>query len=717
MHDIFYLRIGVALGGNTSYTSAPLDTRIDRRAAEIAGLTVVYMLAAKFGLSLAVVNPSVSAVWPPSAIALGALLVLGPSRWPGVLAGAFLVNLQAGLVRHEAGFAACALSAAGIAAGNTLEAVAGAWATRRFAGAERSLERAADFLKMTIFAGLLSTMISATVGVLSLRAAGMLPAAAAAAAWVTWWLGDAAGILVGAPLLLAWLAPAPQKFKGGAAEAGALTVFFGASLWIIFFGHAHPIAYFVIPGIVWTAFRYGARGSALAVFGMTCAAIWGTVSGRGPFAIGRGGVDLLILQGFVATISVSSFAMAALVWERERGEEELRRARDRLEEEVVRRPGELVQSQKMEAVGRLSGAIAHEFNNVLTGVVGFAQLIKFDAPAGSQIGSDADSILAASRRGGELAGRLLSMTRRGSEKTPVDLNKVVAASEKLLRLAAGEMIELVLSLDPRTPAILSSPDQLEQILINLCLNARDAMSGTGKITLSTRAESPREPRGLSHGVLAPGDYAVLAVRDTGAGIPEDVRPMIFEPFFSTKKAGQGTGLGLSVVYGIVDAHKGAIDVDSRPGATEFRLYLPATKLAPAPTPAPASAPAPVPRGRETILIADDDTFVRDILVRVLAPLGYDLLVARDGEEAWSLYSANAEKVAMAVLDVVMPKLKGDEVYGRIAAVRPGFKVLFVSGHATGQAEEAIRKGRLPFLPKPFPIEKIPVLVREILDGR
>lgn len=685
-------------------------------AATVAVLAAVYAFAAKIGLSLAVVNPSVSAVWPPSAIGLGAMLVLGPSCWPGVFAGAFLINLHAGLARREFGLAACVLSALAIATGNTLEAAAGAWATNRFAGGKRAIERAADLLKLAIFAGLLGTMISASVGVLSLRAAGMLPGADAAAAWLTWWLGDASGILIGTPLILAWLAVPPHRFKGGVPEAAALTVLFGGTVWLVFLEQSHPIAYLVIPGAVWTACRFGTRGSGVAVLVMACAAVAGTVNGRGPFAIGRGGADLLILQGFLATIAVSSCAMAALVWERERAESELRRSRDSLEAEVDRRTRELVQSQKMEAVGRLSGAVAHEFNNVLTGVIGLAEIIRQDAAAGSQTASDAEDIVVACRRGGALAGRLLSMTRRGADKKPVDLNETASASSKILRLALGAKIEFSLDLDPRTPPVLAAPDQLEQVLLNLCLNARDAIAGTGKITLSTRAESARELRVVSHGVLAPGDYAVLTLSDTGAGIPEDIRPMIFEPFFSTKKAGQGTGLGLSVVFGIVEDHKGAIDLDSRPGRTEFRLYLPATRRTPVPTPVPAPA-APPPRGTETLLVADDDEIVRGLLVRVLEPLGYTLLVASDGEEAWRLYSENAGKVAMAVLDVVMPKLKGSEVYARIAAENPGFKVLFISGRAAGQAEEPLRSGKLPFLAKPFAIDKIPALVREILDDR
>lgn len=683
-------------------------------AAAIAGLAIAYALAAKLGLSLAVIDPAVSAVWPPSALALVALLVLGRGVWPAVLAGAFIVNLQVAFARTEFGLAACLLSAAGIAAGNTLEALAGAWAVNRFASGRRAVENPNDLLKLALFAGLLATMIGASAGVLSLSAAGMLPAAAAAGAWLTWWLGDASGILIGAPALLAWTSAAPHRFKGGRAEAAALTALFGGAVWFIFISHRYPTAYIVLPGVIWTAFRFGLRGASVAVLALSGAAVYGTVSGRGPFSLGQGGADLLILQGFLGTVALSTYVLASLIGERERGEREMLHSRDRLEKEVDRRTRELVQAQKMEAVGRLSGAVAHEFNNVLTGVVGLAELIRREAAEGSQTAKDAGDIVAACRRGGALAGRLLSMTRRGGEKKPVSLNEAVAASAKILRLAAGESVELALETGPRVPAVLAAADQLEQVLLNLCLNARDAMPGGGKITIATRAQSVEKTRLLSHGVLKPGAYAALSVADTGAGIPEDIRTMIFEPFFSTKKLGKGSGLGLSIVYGIVSDHGGAIDLITRPGATEFVLYLPATTRAPAATPAPGPA-GPPPGGKETLLIADDDEAVRGVLTRVLEPLGYTLLVAHDGEEAWRLYSENEGAVAMGIFDVVMPRLRGDEAYKRIAAKNPGFKILFISGHTTDQAEKTIRARKLPFLAKPFAIGELPALVRGILD--
>lgn len=681
---------------------------------KFVALTLLYFASAKVGLALAVFHPSVSSVWPPSAVSVAVLLLLGRSCWPAVFAGSFLINLQSGLA-HDFGLGSSALAATGIAVGNSLEGLLGAWAVERYARGPRAIERAQDLIRLFIYAGLLATMAGATFGVTSLLAAGMLEPVAVAPAWVTWWLGDASGIMIGVPLILAWRASPPQKFAGGPGEAVALALAFGGVVAYVFVGQARPLSFLVLPGIVWTACRYGTRGSGLAALVLTAAAVAGTIKGRGPFASGGGLTDLLILGGFLGTIAISGYAMAALVWERDRVADEQRDSNERLEAEIDRRTKELLQSQKMEAIGRLSGAVAHEFNNVLTGVVGLADLIRQGSEAGSQTARDAESIASAGRRGSALAGRLLSMTRRGGEKKPVALNAVVSASEKILRLAAGETVDFALDLNADTPSVLAAPDQVEQILLNLCLNARDAMSGVGKITVKTRRETAREARVLSHGVLEPGDYCVLSVCDTGAGVPDDIRPMIFEPFFSTKKAGQGTGLGLSIVYGIMEGHKGAIDLESVPGATEFKLYFPATKRAAKNTPTP-SAPAAGPPGKgELILVADDDELVRGVMVRVLERLGYKLLVASDGEEAWRLYAENASKLSMAVFDVVMPKLTGDEVYDRIIVKNPKFKVLFVSGHAIGKSGERIRAADLPFLAKPFENEKLSLLVREILD--
>jgi signal transduction histidine kinase len=689
-----------------------------RLVASTALVALVYYLAARFGSALAVINPSISAVWPPSAVGFTALLVLGRPTWPGVFAGAFLINLELNHAQGQLGWAGASFFAAAIAAGNTLEGLCAAWAVGRFGGGARSLERAGDVLKLSVLAGLLSPVIAATIGTACLSAAGLLPRARLAAGWLTWWLGDGSGILIVSPLLLAWLVPPPPVKAGRATEAAALVLFAAAIAWFSFYQTSLPTSFLVLPALIWASFRFGVRGSSLLVASLSLGALAATVAGRGPFASPRiveSGLDLLLVQCFMGTIAVSAAVMAALVSERARSDEALRQANARLEEEVERRTRELVESKKMEAVGRLAGGIAHEFNNILTGIVGLAVLIKEQVAGNTQATEDSGTIVTACRRGAALVGRLLAFARRrDSERKPLDLNMLIDHCSKMLRAAVGDKIDLSLALDHELPPVLAVRDSIEQILLNLCLNSRDAMAGNGAITIKTRLERVAQTRFLSHGGISPGAYAVLCLSDTGSGIPAEIRSMIFEPFFSTKKTGEGTGLGLAIVYRIVADHKGGVDLESRPGRTEFRIFLPTTTAVPAPEAKPAPAAAP-PRGGETLLIADDDEVVRAVLKRALEPLGYTLLVAKDGEEALRLYAENEDRVAMGIFDIVMPKLGGDRVYAKIAEKNPKFKAVFMSGHATPQAEELIARLNLPFIPKPFPIDRIPFMVRELLD--
>jgi signal transduction histidine kinase len=696
-----------------------LQKRASRRILPAAALLgLLYYAAARLGLSLAVINPSITAVWPPSALGFVALLVLGRRAWPGVFAGAFLVNLEMNHA-HGLGWAAAALVAAGMAAGNTLESLFASWAVSRWGDGPRSLESAGGVLKMSLLAGLLSPVIAATTGALCLSASGLLPRAELGAGWLTWWLGDCNGVLIISPLLLSWLAPAPPSYNRiRVYELAGFIGFSAAVVWLGFFRFSLSTSFMVLPILIWSAFRFGIRTSAMTVAAISIATIACTVGGHGPFSAPSNivsGLDLMLLQCFMGTMAVSATVMAALVAERERSDEALRLANARLEEEVERRTRELVESKKMEAVGRLAGGIAHEFNNILTGIVGLAVLIREEAAGNAQAAEDAGTIVTACRRGAALVGRLLAFARRReAERKPLDLNAVVSECSKMLRAAVGDKINLDLALDPGLPSVLAARDNLEQILLNLCLNSRDAMAGAGSIAIGTAQERVAETRLLSHGAVTAGSYVVLSFADTGSGIPAEIRPMIFEPFFSTKKTGEGTGLGLAIVYRIVADHKGAIDLTSRPGRTEFRIYLPATTDSPAPAAAPAPSVKP-PRGSETLLIADDDELVRMVLVRALEPLGYTLLVAKDGEEALRIYDENAERVSMAMLDIVMPKLGGDRVYVKIAEKRPKFKAAFMSGHATPQAEELIAKLDLPFIPKPFAIDRIPFVVRDLLD--
>lgn len=379
---------------------------------------------------------------------------------------------------------------------------------------------------------------------------------------------------------------------------------------------------------------------------------------------------------------------------------------------------QLRQSQKMDAIERLAGGMAHEFNNILTGIVGLASLIKEDIGKGCANRSDADQIVSACRRASALIERLLVFgQRKPSNKAALDLGKLLKANKKILESVLGERVRLGMRLEPGTPPAHADHAQIEQVLINLCLNARNAIPDSGTVTLRTRKARLKTVLNSPFGSIHPGTYAVLEVADTGHGIAPENLPHVFEPFFTTKGAGEGSGLGLSIIYGIVKEHRGLIDLESSPGAgSRFTIYLPSSDMPLAETPAAAAQPTTVLRGAETILIADDEEIIRSILKRALSKQGYEVLVAANGEEALELFTANQNRVAAVILDVIMPKLNGIQVYEKLAPIKPGVKVMFMSGYATIQGTGMLRKLSVPSILKPFSADEISVALRKLIDG-
>jgi signal transduction histidine kinase len=370
------------------------------------------------------------------------------------------------------------------------------------------------------------------------------------------------------------------------------------------------------------------------------------------------------------------------------------------------------QAQKMEAVGRLAAGIAHEFNNILTSIIGLATLIKKGAEG--QTAEDAAQIIGVSRRAAEVVARLRAFSqRRDTRKTILDLNKTVEDHRRLASPGLGERIEVRLDLAPDVPPILADGGQVEQVLANLCLNARDALGGEGVVTVATRAALLEGPLETPRGALPAGRYAILQVRDAGKGIAPEDAPRIFEPFFTTKGHGEGSGLGLATVYGIVKEHGGLIDFKSEKGkGTLFEVYWPAASDQPR-----AEESGGAPGGSETILVADDEPTLRNLVKRILQPKGYTLLLAKDGEEAAELYRKNKDKVSLLLLDIVMPRLGGCEVYARICKeAGKKVKVLFMSGYASAQSMESICRCGEPFIAKPFMPEEVSRKVRETLDS-
>jgi PAS domain S-box-containing protein len=385
--------------------------------------------------------------------------------------------------------------------------------------------------------------------------------------------------------------------------------------------------------------------------------------------------------------------------------------RRRLEEQ-------LRQAQKMEAVGTLAGGVAHDFNNILTGIIGYGYVIQEALPQGDPLHDSVEQILAASERAAQLTRGLLAFSRKQViNPKPVDLNVVVRGIEGLLRRVIGEDVELSTELAPAPLVVMADTGQLEQVLMNLATNARDAMPGGGILSIATRAFELDDRYVAAHGWGTPGPHAVLSVSDTGMGMSAATRRKVFEPFFTTKEKGKGTGLGLSIVYGIVKQHGGAVDVYSEPGkGTSFKILLP--EIAASPVAAPARrGTAPVATGTETILVAEDDAIVRTMIATVLRGAGYRVIEAVDGDDALQKWAGQAAPIDLLVLDVVMPKRSGREVYDEVVAARPGMPTLFLSGYT---ADIIHKKGifdeGLQFLAKPLGPSELLTRVREILDA-
>jgi hypothetical protein len=373
---------------------------------------------------------------------------------------------------------------------------------------------------------------------------------------------------------------------------------------------------------------------------------------------------------------------------------------------------QLTQSQKMDAIARLAGGVAGDFNNLLTVITGFAELLTSEMSPGNPLRRFAEEILAAAERAAGLTRQLLAFGRgQNVPGRPYDLNPLIANMETMLTRVLGPGIELVLLTAAKKSRIETDPGQIEQIVANLAMNARDAQPNGGRFVLETSEIEiqPGEPGRPPD--LPLGSYIMLAVSDSGIGMTAETRSRLFEPFFTTKARGQGTGLGLSIVYGIVKQHGGYISVYSQPGAgTIFEIYFPQAREVPVPVPTPRTRG---PRGSETILIADDEESVRNLVYAVLATSGYTVIQAQNGKEALDLMESSPGRIDLILTDVMMPVMNGYELGAAIEKRYPGKKILFMSGYLDSHLGDYDRSR--PFLTKPFTPEILLKQVRETLD--
>ncbi|MCL5966350.1 MAG: PAS domain S-box protein [Deltaproteobacteria bacterium] len=372
-------------------------------------------------------------------------------------------------------------------------------------------------------------------------------------------------------------------------------------------------------------------------------------------------------------------------------------------------------AQRMESVGTLAGGIAHDFNNALTGVLGFGEILRLRLAGDPKALADLDEMIRSAERASTLTRQLLAFARRQViEPVNLSLNGVVNDLLKLLRKVIGEHIVVETSLREDIPSVFADPGQMEQVLMNLCLNARDAMPDGGRLVIETGVMEIDEEYVGAYPYMKRGRYVLLAVSDTGIGMDERTRERVFEPFFTTKRPEKGTGLGLSVVYGIVKQHDGFIHLSSEPGkGTIFRIHLPAVEARPDAKAAPDRTA--VRGGNETVLLAEDDESVRKLAERTLRESGYRVLAARNGEEAVGLFRRN-DGIALTLLDVVMPRMGGKEVLETIRTLDPKAKVIFMSGYSADTVHESfVLIPGVPVLSKPFGPTALARKVREILD--
>jgi signal transduction histidine kinase len=394
--------------------------------------------------------------------------------------------------------------------------------------------------------------------------------------------------------------------------------------------------------------------------------------------------------------------------------------RTRAEEALRQTEAQLRQAQKMEAVGRLAGGVAHDFNNLLTVIRGYSELVLGRLAPGDPARREMDEVKKAADRAAGLTSQLLAFSRRQFVAAKVlDLNALVMNMDGMLRRLLGEdVVELSAELDQKLWAIKADPGQIEQVIMNLAVNARDAMPTGGKLTIQTRNVTIGKGARRQTVMLEPGAYVLLEMRDTGQGMSEETQAHLFEPFFTTKEKGKGTGLGLSTVYGIVKQSGGTIAIESKMGqGTVCKIFFPKVNEAVQAAPA-AGGSISRATGRETILVVEDDPSVRGLVQETLRLSGYEVLVARHGIEALLTGAKHLGPIHLLLTDVAMPQMSGPEVAEKLTVVRPELKVLYMSGYPDHPVfDQGGVKRETAFLHKPFTPNVLTQKVRDVLDGK
>jgi signal transduction histidine kinase len=676
---------------------------------ELAGTVLLNGMVAliAWGLAELVLLPTsggqtITPLWPPAGLAVALTFLFGYRVLPGIALGSLLL----GVTRYSWPVAAL------IAAAQMVQPVVDVRILRALRFDPR-LDRVRDPLIVILAAGPAGSLIAATVSIGILQLTDRIPNGALAYQWALWWMRDWLGVTVTAPLVFAWVFRREMKWSWPrVAEGAALLLVLLLSSQLMFglagmFARRNlPIGFLFFPIVGWAGLRFGARGAATVTAIVAALSIWVAGLRLGPFV--NYPVELVhtLLFGFFSLGSLSGLLLAAIMAERE----DALAKRLQLEEQ-------LRHSQKMEAVGRLAGGIAHDFNNLLTAIIGYTEIVLHSLDPKDDRRADAEEIGRAAMRAADLTRQMLAFSRRQVlQPKIIDLNTALAKVEPMLRRMIGEDIVLTVNGRAAHPFVRVDPGQVEQVVMNLVVNARDAMPKGGRLIVET-ADATLDAAAVADMPDArPGDYVMLLVADTGVGMSPDVRARIFEPYFTTKDVGKGTGLGLSTAYGIVRQSDGHIALSSEPGlGTTFRIYLPRSEAPPA---AAADAAAEqMPEGAEHILLVEDDSSVRRLAKELLVRLGYSVTEAASGRAGLALGSDDTRHFDLAVCDVILGDMSGPAVAEALSALRPSIRVLYMSGYTD---EAIVRTGVLdegkPFLQKPFTPLQLSKKIREVLDA-
>jgi signal transduction histidine kinase/CheY-like chemotaxis protein len=745
----------------------------------LLALAAAYYVSARLGLQLQFEQTQATPVWPPSGLAFAALLLLGPRFAGGVFLGAFFANLAdfyvksaaplppglAGLLQHFAAHPGHVVLSALIGVGNMLEAVGGVYLLRALKVGPDVTESVRAVLAF-IAATLLCCLLASVIGASSLFLGDALPRALLPTAAFTWWLGDATGILIVAPLVLTWSRLDRRWFSANTPAKIATMLLLLLFCELTFSNRldvslqqtpAHALtpvllktqAYALVPILLWIEFMFGNALGSLGIAIAATVAVLGTIGGNGPFIGGSQNESLLVLQGFVGVVSIAVLALDAALRERRQALAGLTRARDELERrvdertaqlrqlnhELSRQVGErnhavealqretverhrveeaLRQSQKLEALGQLTGGVAHDFNNLLLIISNNLYLLRHALP-GITARAEFVAIDRALARAEALTRQLLAFGRRQTlQARRIELVDHMPKVAELMRHMLRGDIQVRLEIAPDVAPVDIDANEFELAMINIAANAKDAMPRGGVLTIAIQNTLPGQSR---HDVDEPlGEGVGIAISDTGVGIRASVLPRVFEPFFTTKEPGKGTGLGLSQVYGFARQSGGSVTVTSEEGkGTTVTLSLPRSSR-PAAENKPMATPAelgPSSRYDAEVLVVEDNPEVAEVSVALLQSLGCAVTLTESARQALEVL-ASGKPFDLVFTDVVMPGgMSGVELARALRVRYPDLPVLLTTGYSVA-ALDAGKEG-FPILPKPYRPAALQAQLGELLN--